>query len=163
MKPLICICGHAVEQQTIQTNDLLLGTAAWSSTDKQSFIIYHQAEHERQMKAAEEEVRHQKLQAELDQARVNAGKVAVNLISIAVTVGIIVTATVMITIIKSDQHQHYVTIVIRHCQESDHKLPHHHPYHHHHHPHLHHYYCRRRYNYPGLNMYTESVTSNQYY
>ena len=39
------------------------------------------------MKAAEEEVRHQKLQAELDQARVNAGKVAVNLIIVAVIVG----------------------------------------------------------------------------
>ena len=114
MKPLICICGHAVEQQTIQTNDLLLGTAAWSSTDKQSFIIYHQAEHERQMKAAEEEVRHQKLQAELDQARVNAGKVAVNLIIIAVIVGIIVIVTVVIIIIKLDQYQHHVYCYVFH-------------------------------------------------
>ena len=45
------------------------------------------------MKAAEEEARHQKLQAELDQARVNAGKVAVNLIIIPVIVGIIVTSS----------------------------------------------------------------------
>ena len=52
------------------------------------------------MKAAEEEARHQKLQAELDQARVNAGKVAVNLIIIAVIVGIIVIVNIMITVIE---------------------------------------------------------------
>ena len=80
----------------------------------QSFIIYHQAEHERQMKAAEEEARHQKLQAELDQARVNAGKVAVNLIIIAVIVGIIVIVTVVIIIIKLDQYQHHVYCYVFH-------------------------------------------------
>ena len=37
------------------------------------------------MKAAEEELRHQKLQAELDQARVNAGKVIFANIVIIVT------------------------------------------------------------------------------
>ena len=90
-------------------NDLLLGSNAWSSTDKTNtynrlYVIYHQAEHERQMKAAEEEARHQKLQAELDQARVNAGKVAVNLIIIPVIVGIIVIVNIMIIIIEVNPH-----------------------------------------------------------
>ena len=79
-----------------------------------SFIIYPQAEHERQMKAAEEEVRHQKLQAELDQARVNAGKVAVSLIIIAVIVGIIVIVTVLIIIIELDQYQDHVYCYVFH-------------------------------------------------